>query len=91
MPITPFMGVRISWLMLARNSLLAEFADAASRASWLARWAVSASSQLAASICSLALCSDSSISLRRVMSQVTPLMRTGVPAVSRVTLPRSAT
>ena len=26
MPSTPFMGVRISWLMLARNSLLARFA-----------------------------------------------------------------
>ena len=25
MPITPFMGVRISWLMLARKSLLAGF------------------------------------------------------------------
>ena len=28
-PITPFMGVRSSWLMLARNSLLARFADSA--------------------------------------------------------------
>ena len=26
MPMTPFMGVRISWLMLARNSLLARLA-----------------------------------------------------------------
>ena len=26
MPTTPFMGVRISWLMLARNALLARFA-----------------------------------------------------------------
>ena len=33
MPITPFMGVRISWLMLARNSLFARVAaSAASRA-----------------------------------------------------------
>ena len=33
MPITPFIGVRISWLMLARNSLLALAAEcAASRA-----------------------------------------------------------
>jgi hypothetical protein len=30
MPITPFIGVRISWLMLARNSLLARFAASAS-------------------------------------------------------------
>ena len=29
MPITPFIGVRISWLMLARNSLLARLADSA--------------------------------------------------------------
>ena len=31
MPITPFMGVRISWLMLARNWLLARLASASSR------------------------------------------------------------
>ena len=29
MPSTPFMGVRISWLMLARNSLLARLAASA--------------------------------------------------------------
>ena len=29
MPITPFMGVRISWLMFARNSLLARLASSA--------------------------------------------------------------
>ena len=29
MPMTPFMGVRISWLMLARNSLLAVLARSA--------------------------------------------------------------
>ena len=29
MPTIPFMGVRISWLMLARNSLLARFATSA--------------------------------------------------------------
>ena len=33
MPITPFIGVRISWLMLARNSLFA----------WLATCAICAS------------------------------------------------
>ena len=33
MPITPFIGVRISWLIVARNSLLAWFAaSAAARA-----------------------------------------------------------
>ncbi len=31
-PMTPFMGVRISWLMLARNSLLARLAESDSRA-----------------------------------------------------------
>ena len=31
MPMTPFIGVRISWLMLARNSLLALLAAWASR------------------------------------------------------------
>jgi hypothetical protein len=30
MPMTPFMGVRISWLMLARKALLALLADSAS-------------------------------------------------------------
>jgi hypothetical protein len=30
-PMTPFIGVRISWLMLARNSLLAAFAASAAR------------------------------------------------------------
>ena len=29
MPMTPFMGVRISWLMLARNSLFAWLATCA--------------------------------------------------------------
>ena len=29
MPMTPFIGVRISWLMFARNSLLAWFAASA--------------------------------------------------------------
>ncbi len=28
-PITPFIGVRISWLIFARNSLFARFADSA--------------------------------------------------------------
>ena len=36
MPITPFMGVRISWLTLARNSLLALLAISASFAMRLA-------------------------------------------------------
>ena len=40
MPMTPFIGVRISWLMLARNSLLARLA--ASAASLAARNCASA-------------------------------------------------
>ena len=34
MPMTPFMGVRISWLMLARNSLLARLAASAASLAW---------------------------------------------------------
>ena len=42
MPRTPFMGVRISWLTLARNSSLARFAaSAASLASRSASWCAS--------------------------------------------------
>ena len=51
MPSTPFIGVRISWLMLARNSLLARLAPSATslairssaeatRSCWT-RWAAS--------------------------------------------------
>ena len=47
-PITPFIGVRISWLMFARNSLFAQFA--ASAASLAAR--NSAASRLRAVISS---------------------------------------
>ena len=32
MPMTPFMGVRISWLIFARNSLLARLAESAASA-----------------------------------------------------------
>ena len=36
MPITAFIGVRISWLIVARNELLASLAaSAAARASWV--------------------------------------------------------
>ena len=34
MPMTPFIGVRISWLMLARNSLLARLAASAAASAW---------------------------------------------------------
>ena len=45
MPRTPFMGVRISWLMFARNSLLARAAaSAAFRDTSRARFAASSAS-----------------------------------------------
>ena len=34
MPMMPFIGVRISWLMLARNSLLARLAASAASLAW---------------------------------------------------------
>ena len=34
MPMTPFIGVRISWLMLARKSLFARVADSAASFAW---------------------------------------------------------
>ena len=34
MPMTAFMGVRISWLMVARKALLASLAASASRRAW---------------------------------------------------------
>ena len=33
-PITAFIGVRISWLIVARNALLASLAASASRRAW---------------------------------------------------------
>ncbi len=53
MPITPFMGVRISWLMLARNSLLARLAASAfSLASRSWTLDLTSSSVRAATVCS---------------------------------------
>ena len=69
MPMTPFMGVRISWLMLARNALLASLAACASTASWLVRLMECSSSRLAASALSLAMRSSASAFLRSVMSR----------------------
>ncbi len=46
MPRMPFMGVRISWLMFARNSLLAMLAASASRAIWWAYPMASSSSEV---------------------------------------------
>ena len=49
MPMMPFIGVRISWLMLARNSLLARLA--ASAASLASRMAASACFSASTSVC----------------------------------------
>ncbi|MNY53229.1 hypothetical protein D3C86_1889670 [compost metagenome] len=38
MPMIPFMGVRISWLILARNSLFAWFADSAAALACARSW-----------------------------------------------------
>jgi hypothetical protein len=51
MPSTPFMGVRISWLMVARNSLLVRLAvSAAARAAVISVLRRSSSSK-SASVC----------------------------------------
>ena len=47
MPTTPFKGVRISWLIWARNSPLALLAWVAAPASWLARSVAAINSALA--------------------------------------------
>ena len=59
MPITPFIGVRISWLMVARNTLLAAFACSASFLAWSASALCSTSSTF--NICKFSdwLCSSS--------------------------------
>ena len=62
MPMTPFMGVRISWLMLARNWLLAMLAVCDSKAISLA--------QPMAFSSSLFTCANSARVLRRVSSAI---------------------
>ncbi|MEM1160932.1 MAG: hypothetical protein AAGJ28_08360 [Pseudomonadota bacterium] len=44
MPMMPFIGVRISWLIVARNALLAELAASAFAARTFARASLAASS-----------------------------------------------
>ncbi len=65
MPITPFIGVRISWLMFARNSLFARLAPSAARA-------ISPALAVASSSCWLARRIAASASLRSVMSRRRP-------------------
>jgi len=64
-PKTAFMGVRISWLMLARNSLFAWLAISASMA-------ISLVFSMAFSNCRLVSASSLSACLRSVISEYTP-------------------
>ena len=77
MPMTPFMGVRISWLMLARNSLLAALAISAFAAMALASAVASASRRL------VSTCSSSAF-LRSVMSSEMPNRYFVVPLAPRM-------
>ena len=87
MPSTPFMGVRSSWLIMARNSDLARFADSASSraliSSCMARCCcVSARSRVSARL--LMLCikwpiSCSSLTSRRVSSSPCCRRATALP------------
>ena len=54
MPITAFIGVRISWLMLARNSPLASVAASARRRATSSSATVCASRAAASAFCSAA-------------------------------------
>ncbi len=64
-PSIPFIGVRISWLMLAKNPLFAMLAASASTAIWFAF-------VMACSSCSLISFSSISVCLRLVMSLTLP-------------------
>ncbi len=78
MPSTPFIGVRISWLMLARNSLFAAFAIAVWAAISFAQTVVRSRTALTASS-SAAACSARSLARRSSSS------RRWWPDVSRTT------
>jgi hypothetical protein len=88
-PMMPFIGVRISWLMFARNSLLARLAAIArSRAmtsAWFAllssavRAATAASSRSCCSwFCVFSACSASTMSLKPRISSLTSSLPVGV-------------
>ena len=79
MPITPFMGVLISWLIFARNSLFARLAACARKAISLARVVASESRRLVARTLS-------SVSLRSVISRSTPATPEGRPPSSKRSL-----
>ena len=74
-PMTPFIGVRISWLILARNSLLATVAVSASIASPLARKVSLRSWRLAAS-------NVSPYCFNAVISQLVRIIRTALPVAN---------
>ena len=57
MPIIPFMGVRISWLMLARNSLLARLAVSAASVA-VSSCEVRSATRLSSSLLSLRISSS---------------------------------
>ncbi len=59
MPMTALSGVRISWLMLARNSLLARLADSAARRAAMSRSSLSRRRAISATSSSLVWTSSS--------------------------------
>ena len=74
MPMTPFIGVRISWLMLARNSLLAALASSA-------RVVISVDRLTAASRRRFVSASSAAARLRAVMSLEMPNVPTTLPSL----------
>ena len=69
MPIMAFIGVRISWLIIARKALLA--------------WLASSACWRAASASALAWCSSCSASLRSLISRIVSIAPTISPFESR--------
>ncbi len=79
MPITAFIGVRISWLMVARNELLASFAaSAAARAtcdSLNRRTFSSAIIACCAKVCSSATSLSGNVPVTRRETTIAPIAR----------------
>ena len=88
-PITAFIGVRISWLMTARNSLLAWLPRLASKADCCADAIAASSWPFNCSDCSRAARSAASFSRHGVISTCVPLNRRGRPARLKRALPRA--
>ena len=89
MPMTAFIGVRISWLIVARNELFASLAASAaaraSRASWNSRAFCSATPTLAAIVSSSRW---SSVSYALSMRVLCTLMTPSVVPPTRIGTPR---